>query len=47
VASFAVPERGGNAHLDTELVRSMGLAFADAFNFRRMQGKTFGPHSRL
>ena len=47
MASFAVPERGGNAHLDTELVRSMGLAFADAFNFRRMQGKTFGPRSRL
>ena len=31
-------ERGGERHLDAELVRAMGLAFADAFDLRRVQG---------
>ena len=30
-------ERGGERHLDAELVRAMGLAFADAFDLRRVQ----------
>jgi hypothetical protein len=38
LAALAVPEGGGDAHLDAELVRPMGFALADAFDFRRMQG---------
>jgi hypothetical protein len=38
LAALAVLERGGDADLDAELVRPMGLALADAFDFRRMQG---------
>ena len=30
-------ERGGERHLDAELVRAMGLALADAFDLRRVQ----------
>src|SRR3954451_14273930 len=37
LAALAVLEGGGNADLDAEFVRQMGLAFADAFDFRRMQ----------
>src|SRR5258708_9663592 len=37
-ATLAVLERGGDADLDAELVRPMGLALADAFDFQRMQG---------
>ena len=38
LAALAVLEGGGNADLDAELVRPMGLPLADAFDFRRMQG---------
>jgi hypothetical protein len=43
LAALAVLEGGGNAHLDAELVRPMGLALADAFDFRRMQGIDLRP----
>jgi hypothetical protein len=43
LAALAVLEGGGNAHLDAELVRPMSLAFADAFDFRRMQGIDLRP----
>jgi hypothetical protein len=38
LAALGVAERGGDGDLDAELVRPMGLAFADAFDFRRVQG---------
>src|SRR6266478_360430 len=43
LAALAVLEGGGNADLDAELVRSMGLAFAGAFDLRRMQGIDLRP----
>src|SRR3979411_2163209 len=43
LAALAVPEGGGDAHLDAELVRPMGFALADAFDFRRMQGIDLRP----
>src|SRR5947208_14916715 len=43
LAALAVLEGGGNADLDAELVRPMGLAFADAFDFRCMQGIDLRP----
>ena len=43
LAALAVLEGGGNADLDAELVRPMGLALADAFDFRRMQGIDLRP----
>ena len=43
LAALAVLEGGGNADLDAELVRPMGFAFADAFDFRRMQGIDLRP----
>src|SRR6266571_4603475 len=43
LAALAMLEGGGNAHLDAELVRPMGLALADAFDFRRMQGIDLRP----
>ena len=36
-------QRGGNTDLDAELVRPVGLALADTFDFRRVQGIDFGP----
>ncbi len=43
LAALAVFEGGGNADLDAELVRPMSFAFADAFDFRRMQGIDLPP----
>src|SRR4030081_3592258 len=43
LAALAVLEGGGHADLDAELVRPMGLALADAFDFRRMQGIDLRP----
>ena len=43
LAALAVLEGGGNADLDAELVRPMGFAFTDAFDFRRMQGVDLRP----
>jgi len=43
LAALAVLEGGGNAHLDAELVRPMGFAFADAFDLRRVQGVDLRP----
>jgi hypothetical protein len=43
LAAPGAMERGGERHLDAELVRAMGLAFADAFDLQRVQGKTFFP----
>src|ERR1700685_4249055 len=38
-AALGAIERGGERHLDAELVRAMGLVLADAFDLRRVQGK--------
>src|ERR1700677_435085 len=43
LAALAVLEGGGNADLDAELVRPMGFALADAFDFRGMQGIDLRP----
>jgi hypothetical protein len=43
LAALAVLEGGGNAYRDAEFVRPMGLAFADAFDFRPMQGIELRP----
>jgi hypothetical protein len=43
LAALAVFEGGGNADLDAELVRPMGVALADAFDFRRVQGIDLRP----
>ena len=37
LAALAALQRGGDRHLDAELVRSMRLALADALDLRRMQ----------
>ena len=42
LAALGVADGGGNADLDAELVRPVGFAFADAFDFRRVQGIDFG-----
>jgi hypothetical protein len=38
LAALGVADRGGNSDFDAQLVGPMGLAFADAFDFRRVQG---------
>ena len=38
LAAFAAVQRGGDGGLDAELVRPVRLAFADAFDLRRVQG---------
>ena len=43
LAALGVLERGGNADLDAELVRPVGLALADALDFRRVQGIDLRP----
>jgi hypothetical protein len=42
LAALAVLERGGNADLDAELVRLVGLALANAFHFGSMQAVDLG-----
>src|SRR5258705_10810568 len=42
LAALAVLEGGGNADLDAELVRLVGLALANAFHFGGMQGVALG-----
>src|SRR5882724_5947985 len=42
LATLAVLERGGDADLDAELVRLVGLALADAFHFGSMQAVDLG-----
>jgi len=43
LAAFGVAKGGGDGDLDAELVRPVGLALADAFDFRRLQGIDFAP----
>jgi hypothetical protein len=38
LAAFGVADGGGDRDLDAELVRPVGLALADAFDLRRVQG---------
>jgi hypothetical protein len=42
LAALAMLEGGGNADLDAELVRLVGLALADAFHFGGMQAVDLG-----
>src|SRR6202171_5065110 len=42
LTALAVLEGGGNADLDAELVRLVGLALADAFHFGGMQAVDLG-----
>ena len=43
LAPLGMADRGGDGDLDAELVGPMGLALADAFDFRRVQGIDLGP----
>jgi hypothetical protein len=43
LAGLGAADRGGNGDFDAELVRPMGLAFADAFDLRRVQGIDLRP----
>jgi hypothetical protein len=43
LAALGVAECGGNGDFDDELVRRMGLALADTFDFRRVQGIDLRP----
>tara|TARA_R110002110_G_C12936601_1_gene668958 strand:+ start:366 stop:530 length:165 start_codon:yes stop_codon:yes gene_type:complete len=38
LAAFAAVECGGDGDFDTELIRPVSLALADAFNFGGVQG---------
>src|SRR5450432_1743520 len=43
LAALGMADGGGDGDLDAELVRSVGLPLADAFDFRRVQGIDLGP----
>src|SRR5437773_7165071 len=43
LAALGVADRGRNGDFDAELVRPMGLAFADAFDLRRVKGIDLRP----
>lgn len=43
LAALGVVDRGGDGDSGAELVRPTGLAFADALDFRRMQGLDLRP----
>jgi hypothetical protein len=43
LAAPGVADGGSDGDLDAELVGPMGVAFADAFDFRRVQGIDLGP----
>jgi len=42
LAALGMADRGCDGDFDAELVRPVGLALADAFDFRRVQGIDFG-----
>jgi hypothetical protein len=42
LAAFGMADGGGDGDLDAELIRPVGLALIDAFDFRRVQGIDLG-----